>query len=169
MRVDVGDSQCNEWLDSVVVAAVLEKGHEALWPNLKGAPTAWKKSPSWVDVRKNRVAISTLLDLTSGHTLKHKVFLGQVVSWLRRHQISWCLGDIEAAVYRLRVQMGQLRDLARTLKRPPREYANLQSLLDKFDVTVKVANIFFNFCCNFFKKILNLARELSDLTGLRGG
>ena len=63
--------------------------------------------------------------------LKHKRFIKQLGNWLSKSGNLWALQDTEAAAYRLRAMMAQLRDFKRDAIAIPRPFESLSCFLNK--------------------------------------
>jgi hypothetical protein len=101
---------------------------KTLFAYSKGTPDKWKSRPDWAGIKKNSQTLGNMFDITSGKQLKHKQFVAQSITHLGK--FNWASADAEAAVYRLRAMMAQLRDWKRADKPAPNQYKALNGLLN---------------------------------------
>jgi hypothetical protein len=101
---------------------------KTLFAYSKGTPDKWKSRPDWAGIKKNSQTLGNMFDITSGRQLKHKQFVAQSITHLAK--FNWASADAEAAVYRLRAMMAQLRDWKRADKPAPNQYKALNGLLN---------------------------------------
>ena len=134
---DLSWDKASELFDSVITTADLVP--RKLFYYNKSSPADWKKRIAWADVRKNRYALTLVLEASEGLQLRHRVLVSQLATWLQHRGLSWSLTDVERCCYGLRNTLAHVRDFARdyrrVLRKLPKGYESMQTLLDNVAVS----------------------------------
>ena len=119
------------------VAPVAHLGHKEVFKYKRGTPSDWKRSPGWSDVHRNRHCIGDVLAKTGGKNVHAHSFSKQLSRWLEEKGYRWSYSDVEAATYRLRAMLAQLRNYRRPrvagapLTPAPTRWPHLNAMLEQ--------------------------------------